>query len=183
MSHVTEFTDVVITNIEALQLAIETYCPLVELVPGKDYRTWATENDGKLVGDYAPPAGMTEAEIGHNAAYVIRATDAALEKLPCRGNRTEDYVSPYEIGVVPSKTAPGQYSLVFDFWEQGRGLLKLPGLGEHNEKTGKALDDLYMYYRMAEDALAARAVGDSIEFTKVGDHWESKVDTVARLGY
>lgn len=183
MSHVTEFTNVAITNIAALRRALAVYCPDLEMVQQTHYRTYKDDNDGRLVGDWDLPEGLTAADVGDNAEYVIRVTDAKLQSMTKQSDRNRKHVAPYEIGVVPSRTSPGQYYLAADFWLQGRGVLAVPGVGVYDEKTSTAFGELYMYYRMAEDACMAEELGDHIEFEKVGDHWISRTNTEARLGY
>lgn len=180
MSHIVEFKGVVIANLEALKLAIKLFCPTMEVVKATHYRTWKDGNDGRLVGDWPLPEGVTEAEVGENAEYIIRVTDKRLAEL---GTTRDEYNAPYEIGVVPSRTEKGSYSLATDFWCQGNGVLKEVGIGEYSDKLQTAFDQLYMHYRCAEAKLAAEAAGDQIEFEQQKDGWIAKVYTEARLSY
>ena len=61
---------------------------------------------GRSVGDYPLPEGFTEEEMGKCLfALGIKGDDKA-----------------YEVGVVHSKTHPGEYELLWDFWQGGFGL-------------------------------------------------------------
>ena len=179
MSHVTEFKDVEITSLPALVRALEMFCPELEIVQGTHYRTYKDDNNGQLVGDWPLPEGVTAEMIGNNATHVIRFTDAALARL-YPGKQRYDFYMPYEIGVVPNAQRTGHY-LATDFWQQGHGILDKTNVGQYDGKT--AFGNLYAYYRMAEDAIAAAENGDSISFKEVGDHWEATIETAARLGY
>jgi len=44
-----------VTDIEALALTVKEKCPQLELVRQKEYRTWASDHGGRLVGDYPLP--------------------------------------------------------------------------------------------------------------------------------
>ncbi len=179
MSHVSEFTGVIITSIPALQFAIQQFCPGCELVQQSHYRTWKDDHNGQFVGDWKGPAGVDSAQLGDNALYVIRATEKCLRetfKLTTRDGHT----SPYEIGVVARGN--GEFTLMADFWNQGNGLLKLPGLGIYDYAKNAAFADLFMYYRMAEQRAVAMARGDDIEFEQQADRWVATVHTKQAIG-
>lgn len=66
---------------------------------------------GRHVGDYPLPEGFTKEEMGQCLfALGIKGNDAA-----------------YEIGVVKSKVHPGEYELLWDFWQGGYGLQEAIG--------------------------------------------------------
>lgn len=206
MSHITDIEQTcVITDVEALKLAIKAFCPDLEYVEGeKHYRTWKDNHGGKLVGDWKLPNGMTEADVGENAKGILRLTDAALKKQGHK-NRT-DSGSPYEIGLVPVTTTRDkndnvvsvkvdphgkERALMTDFWAQGNGIMRTPGIGQHNRKYDKAtgkhqdtsFEDLYMHYRMMQAKREAQRNGDQIQFDKQQDGtYIAKVNTQLRLG-
>lgn len=178
------------------------FCPDLELVHGqKHYRTWKDNHNNRLVGDWKLPTGMTEKEVGENAAHVIRMKESAL-----KGKNRTDGNAPYEIGLVPvtvTRDAQGnvtstkvdpqgkEYALMTDFWAQGNGIMTAEGVGQHkvgtNPETGKKEDqsfsDLYMYYRMMEAKRTAERNGDQIHFDKQKDGtFIAQVDTRQRIG-
>lgn len=179
MSHVSEFTGVIITSIPALQFAVSQFCPDCELVARTHYRTWKDNHDGQFVGDWQGPVGVDSAQLGDNAVYVIRATDACLQS-KFKGVSRDAMGAPYEIGVVARND--GEFTLMADFWNQGCGLLNLPGLGAYDHKKGTAFDQLYMHYRMGEQRAVAMARGDEIEFQQQGDRWIATVHTSQPVG-
>lgn len=205
MSHITDIESTcVISDVAALEMAVKAFCPDLELVKNqKHYRTWKDNHNGKLVGDWKLPTGMTAEEVGENAKHVIRFTDEALKK---KGQTRSDMNSPYEIGLVPVtvtrdkegnvenvKVDPQgkEYALMTDFWNQGNGVMQAEGVGRHkterNPNTGKTEDrsfeDLYMFYRMCEAKRAAQKMGDNIHFDKQRDGtYIAKVETQQRLG-
>jgi len=100
MSHVTRIT-LEIHSLEALARA----CPLLgcEFVWNQQTYKWF----GQFVGDSAMPQGFTKEELGR-CLHAIRVKNG--------DNRT------YEVGIVKSKTKPGTYELLWDFWQGGYGL-------------------------------------------------------------
>lgn len=74
------------------------------------YRTYKDGNQGKWVGDWPTPEGMTAEETGDNAVAVIRI----------KGDN-----AAYEIGVVPK--GDGTFTLCHDFWGPGRQIEKYVG--------------------------------------------------------
>lgn len=191
MSHITDIDKTItVTNLLALKMAVEHFCPDCELVEGANhYRTWKDDHGGKLVGDWPLPQGMTEADIGENAVHVIRVKD---EWLAAKGLSRTDDKAPYEIGVVPHPNKPGEFVLMTDWWNNGNGLMTLEGLGkrhtvtdpETGENKESAFEDLYMHYRMMETKLESERLGDQIDFQKENDGtWTAKIHTEARLSY
>jgi hypothetical protein len=171
MSHVSivdpQDIGAVITSIKHLQRAIQLISPDLEMVKGKHYRTWKDDHGGKLVGDWSLPEGMTAEEVGNNAEYVIRLTDAALRGRP-RGHN-----GPYEVGVVPHPTKKGQYLLVADFWASGNGLFKAKGLERIAVKgRGKSVEGfakLYMGYQIATQEAVAKRKGQKLQLPMNAD--------------
>lgn len=76
---------------------------------------------GTHVGDYPLPEGFTKEEMGK-----------CLFALGVKGN-----ANAYEVGVVKSKVHPGEYELLWDFWDGGKGLEKVVG------KDGNSLRQRY----------------------------------------
>lgn len=203
MSHITGIDNtVIISDLKALKLAIQTFCPTMEFVEGqRHYRTWKDDHNGRLVGDWPLPAGWTAAMVGENAAHIVRIKDQHLTK--GRTSRS----APYEIGVVPvtvKRAADGkvleakpdakgtEYILMADWYNSGYGLLSQPGIGdrksikdpETQEVKESAFGALYMHYRMMETKLEAERQGDTCEFeTQEDGTVVAVVDTTARLGY
>lgn len=79
----------------------------LEFVEGQQTWKWY----GRSVGDYPLPAGYTVEDLG-KCAHAIR--------IP--GNSRA-----YEIGVVASRTKPGTYELMWDFWQGGYGIEAIVG--------------------------------------------------------
>jgi hypothetical protein len=195
----------VITDLQALDMALKAFCPDLELVPGQThFKTWKDSNNGRLVGDWKLPTGMTEEEVGNNARAVIRVKEEYLQK---KGIKRNDANAPYEIGLVPvtvKRDAQGnvesvkydpaegkEYVLQTDFWAQGQGIMKCEGVGAHktgrNPDTGqeedRSFEDLTMYYRLCEAKRIADRNGDNIHFDKLPDGtYVGKVDTQLRVG-
>ena len=121
MSHV-EKCSVQITDLTALKAACKRMG--VEFVENTHtYKWW-----GRSVGDYPIPAGFTAQDLG-KCDHVIRVPNVG-----------------YEVGVVKNKTGKG-YSLLYDFYGQGQGLL---------QKFGKGLTRLADAYSV--EALKAKAL-------------------------
>ena len=181
MSHITDFSAMeTITDLTALQRAVQKFCPTLEYVRGEShYRTWKDDHGGQLVGDYPVPPGWTKEEVGENAVDVIRVK-------PEHNNG-----KMYEIGVVPHKQKPGHYNLIADFWAQGNGILEQPGVGRAYRPTTKpgeprerekAFDDLLEGYAMMEVAREAERQGDTVTFNQDEEGWYADINTEARLG-
>lgn len=78
---------------------------------------------GKFMGDYALPEGFDVSEMGK-----------CLHAISIKGNS-----QAYEVGVVQSKTNPGEYQLIYDFWSGGHGLEAV---------VGKDCDNLLQRYQV-----------------------------------
>lgn len=103
MSHV-ESVKTTITDLSALKAACTRMG--VEFVEGKKAYRWF----GRSVGDYPLPAGFTKDDLG-KCDHVIKVPG-----------------TDYEVGVVKLKDKPG-YTMLYDFWGPGQGLLKKFGTG------------------------------------------------------
>lgn len=185
---------VVVSNLLALKMAVEQFCPTMEFVQNcSHYRTWKDNHNGRLVGDWPLPEGWTAEQVGENAVHVIRKTNVS--------NR-ESAGAPYEIGIVPVRVTRGEngevlaavpdskgteYILMTDWYNDGNGILEEQGVGRRLSKTEvkseSAFGELFMHYRMMEAQLEAERLGDSISFEKQPDgSYVAEVDTRARLG-
>ena len=132
------------------------------------YRTWKDDHNGRLVGDWPLPKGMTSADIGDNAVAVIELTEAAKKELG-KGS-----TEPYEVGVVPHVMEDGElvYSLTHDFFSGGYGLENYVGKTKLDRKKNKnnedvvvsAHEDILMFYQMMCAKLSAQEAGHDIEF-------------------
>lgn len=111
MSHVASI-EVKITNLEALKAACAELG--VAWYEGQKNYKWY----GTSVGDYPLPAGMTVEMLG-KCEHAIHVPGVE-----------------YEVGVV--KLSDGTYTLAFDFWGPGQGLLKKFGdkLGVLTQRYG-----------------------------------------------
>lgn len=105
MSHVTG-VDVEIEDLDALGIACQNLG--LELVRGQQTYRWF----GRSVGDYPMPAGMTEADLG-KCSHAIRVS----------GNVPGDE-RPYEIGLVERRDGKAGYTLLYDFYAGGFGLME-----------------------------------------------------------
>lgn len=103
----------------------------------KTYKWW-----GRHVGDYPLPAGFTKADLG-------KSTHA----LAVKGKK-----DAYEIGVVESRTTPGTYELLWDFYAGGKGL---------EAAVGKDAKKLMQAYSTEVARKAARRAGFRVTETKV----------------
>ena len=100
-----------------------------EIVEKNTYEWWS-----KHVGDYPLPAGFTAADLGK--------CDFAIHFPNCR----------YEVGVVQSKTEPGKFEILFDFYGSGgRELLEYMG--------GTSCDKFRQAYSVHETALQMETAG------------------------
>lgn len=54
----------------------------------------------------------------------------------------------YEIGLVPHPTEKGEYIMLTDFWQQGKGLLKAKGVGQYNHQDKSWGNDLKKSYSL-----------------------------------
>jgi hypothetical protein len=107
------------SHISAITLRIKDSKALLEAAEelGLEQRLKGTYKwYGRSVGDYPLPEGYTEDELGK-----------CLFALGIKGNH-----SAYEIGVVKSKIHPGEYEMLWDFWNGGFGLQE--AIGEQGNK-------------------------------------------------
>ncbi len=131
------------------------------------YRTWKDDHNGRLVGDWPLPAGMTAEQVGENAVAVIRLTAEARKK--CGST------APYEVGVIPNvdeKTGEVTYSLCHDFFGGGYGLEAHVGQTEIDyatKKTKSAHGLLLMHYQLLAAKMAAEEAGHTFEWQKTED--------------
>lgn len=125
MSHVTlkesDNADQQITDIAAIKAACQ-HCGLEFREGQKTFHTWATDHNGRLVGDWPVPEGYDASEI---------ASGKCEHAIGLPGQRGKSGTQAYEIGLVKSKKHPGTYSTMYDFWggalenQAGKGLSKL----------------------------------------------------------
>lgn len=145
-------------------LTVDGLSGLLEVVQtekGKGkYRTWKADH-GRLMGDWDVPEGMTSADVGQNADYVIRPTAAGKAYL-----RKKGYDNPYEVGVVWDE-ADQCYRLVYDFFNRANGLELLIGETKldyaKNRRSGQLTTScprLIQMYNVARDGLLAAQQGD-----------------------
>lgn len=112
MSHITK-VDLVVRDLDALEVAAEKCgCKLVR--NATEFKSWYTKY-GQLQGDYPLPAGVTVEDVKK-----------------CKHKITCDKAGAYEVGVVENKKEGG-YSLIWDFWAGGHGLMDYLG-GQNAEK-------------------------------------------------
>jgi hypothetical protein len=87
-------------------------------------KPWTLEQQRKLFADKTfgqAYAQLSKDVVGKDAEYVIKYKEG-------RGPGTA-----YEIGLVPHPVRKGEYLMMTDFYNQGQGLLKAKGLGQHVE--------------------------------------------------
>ena len=123
MSHVTTIS-IEIKDLKALKSAAEELG--AQWIENKTTYEWW----GHSVGDYPIPAGMTKEDLG-KCDHVIRVPGVE-----------------YEIGVV--KKADGKYTLAYDFYGKGQGLL---------QKFGQGCSKLSQMYAVHAATRAAKAKG------------------------
>lgn len=104
MSHVATI-EMDITDLDALESAAKR-CGL-ELVRGQKTYNWY----GEHVGDYPLPEGFSASDLG-KCEHAIRVP----------GNS-----SVYEIGITKRRDGRPGYTLLFDFWQGGHGLMQFAG--------------------------------------------------------
>lgn len=177
--------------------ALEAACNMLGLaVQIRSNYTWFNRH----VGDYPMPPGVTHAELGHNAKFVLTLNAEMRAKHGVPGRE------PYEIGVVEDANNPGCYVPMYDFYAGGFGLEAVVGRAlfhDGRDRQVKMLCPLLKQkYEMCADALAAQAVGDRITFMtlakareaypkqfaavavndeEAADTWVSVADTSARV--
>lgn len=143
-----------VANVEMLRHALTRFCPNLELVEQNTYRTWKADY-GRLARDYPVPEGMTEAEVGENATWVIRVSDDYLRSQGRSRNRAIPSCLPYEIGLV--RQPDGSFLPVVDFYNCANGLFAVPEL-TNNGRVGTNLEPvarLSMYYNTETQIQAA----------------------------
>lgn len=169
MSHISQFKTVrgkpLITDLEAVRRAAANLGLLVHERP--NYRWY-----GRHMGDYPVPAGWNQSDMGRNATLVLGPDPEKAREMGVDPDRC------YELGVVEDKLNPGAYTLMYDFFAGGCGLDKFigsPVFAKGSSTNVEAIAPTFMqHYRMCADALAAREVGDAIEFEQNADgSWTS----------
>lgn len=128
MSHVSTI-DIEIKDLDALKQAAKTLG--LEMREATTYKWY-----GQSVGDYPLPPGFKKSELGKcEYALYLPGNDQA-----------------YEIGVTRSKTGEG-YTLLYDFWNGGFGLMKAVST------DGKTLNLLKTEYGVETSIKALRRRG------------------------
>lgn len=191
MSHIASMQpkagEPVFVDIDALTEAVKKLGLVI--TKKRTYRWW-----GQSVGDYPLPVGMTAADLGNNATYVISLPEEEGKRHSLGGR------GPFEIGVIADKANPGCFTICYDFFNGGYGLDKYVGEPVYNDKGELEVlaPRLLQHYAMACDAKAAAEAGDNItfmttreahvkfpeQFANTGDDqsYVSVVDTGARVG-
>lgn len=116
MSHVTK-CDLQIKDLGALAKAAEAIG--MKLVEGQKTFKWF----GQHVGDYPLPTGFTKEDMGH--------CDHALVVVGANKNT-------YSAGVVRNRDGTPGYSLMFDFWAGGHGLMETLGQNANHMRSSYA---------------------------------------------
>lgn len=119
---------------------------------------------GRSVGDWKIPKGWTAAEMGKNAVLVLSVGEEARKK--------HNIQSAYEMAIVPDKTNPGSYAVMYDFFGPGKELEKIIGKPTVNYKTQDAecvAPEFIKHYRMCADALSAAELNEEIFFEQESD--------------
>jgi hypothetical protein len=157
MSHVAKI-DLVVTDLAALKRAAEALGG-IWLEGRKTYKWW-----GHHVGDYPLPPGIAKEDLGH-CDHVIKAPNVE-----------------YEIGV--RRMADGTYTLLFDFYGNGRGLQErfckaLPlnsnisnpcqqyGIGLEKLKAEYAAAVAIAQLKRSGRVVTRKMVGDTIQLTAI----------------
>lgn len=197
MSHIAVQTtkpgEPVFADLDCLRQAVEMLgCRLVERNTFRWY--------GRSVGDYPLPPGMTKADLGNNAKYVIELTPETAARVKKEHGYDE---APYDVGIIEDPNNPGTYVPMYDHFIGGYGVDDCLGAPvrdpQHYNKIHMLLPKLMQHYHMCCDAAAARESGDTIQFltmkaaaeqypqlfpTPSQDEstWVSIADTTARIG-
>lgn len=116
MSHVVT-VDVHITDLDALQAAAQQLG--MEMVKQPTYKWY-----GRHMSDYPLPEGFQPNDLG-KCEYALKVIGASPET--------------YEVGVVKRRDGKPGFSLLFDFWNSGYGLLAAIGENAANVKREYAL--------------------------------------------
>lgn len=118
MSHIAEI-EIQITDLDALEAAC---APLgLELVRGQQKYNWF----GASIGDHPLPTGFTKEELG-TCDHVIRIKGTQL-------NGRIERQQPYEIGLARRRDGKPGFTLLWDTWKGGNGLVAKVG----DTKAGK----------------------------------------------
>lgn len=133
MSHVTSI-DVEITDLEALAQACDQLD--LELVQGQATYRWF----GRSVGDYPLPPGFTAADLG-KCEHAIRV-------------KGDEGATAYEIGLVARRDGRPGYTLLFDHYAGGCGLMKR--VSRQSEEGEDVLKLVHEYGAVKAARLAAR---------------------------
>ena len=149
-------------GINVHQKAAEVGVTLPENLIDLENNPLTVEQLGKLkeLPDFSRELKSAESRISKDASYVIRYKQDH-----------EKHQRSYEIGVVEHPYKKGEFTLMTDFWQNGKGLFDAKGLGEHKqvEKDGKTQDDwgheLRQRYTML--AMRNRAQKEGKKVTKV----------------
>ena len=101
----------------------------------------------KQIPEFKDALDKVEKSISKDAEYVIRYKEGHPE----RGKA-------YEVGVVPHPYKKGEYTLMTDFYQNGKGLFDAKGLGGYKqvEKDGKTSDDWGQELRQRYTVIAMR---------------------------
>ena len=88
--------------------------------------------------------------VGQDAEYTIR-------------HKTDK--GAYEIGLVPHPTEKGEYIMLTDFWQQGKGILKAKGVGQYNRQDNSWGNELKKSYSvLATERSVKQQVRDNPNF-------------------
>jgi len=167
MSHVavqqTKPGEPMFADLEALKMACDMLGLEIEV---RSNYAWFNRH----MGDYPLPAGMKANELGNNAKFVVKLTEATASK------RADTSHIPYEIGMVEDPNNPGCYTPIYDFWAGGYGLEETVGAplfeGKDTRKVQMLCPKLKQFYDMCCDKLAAQQAGDNIQFLTAKDAHE-----------
>lgn len=160
MSHVAAFQTEpgkpLICDLEAVKFAAANLGMIARL--DNKYKWW-----GHHVGDYPLPEGWTKEDMGNNAHMVLSVSPEKRKELGIGADC-------YELAIIADKKNPGAYTMMYDFYGQGRGLDKVIGAPISEKGKVTQIAPIFMqHYRMCCDALAAKEVGDKISFEEQED--------------
>jgi hypothetical protein len=79
----------------------------------------------QAIPEFAAAYESIASEIGYDADYVIQNKDPLKRE------------SQYGIALVPNPVREGEWDMICDFYENGKGVLKEPGVGTHVQKDGE----------------------------------------------
>ena len=132
---------------------VELPANLLEL----EKKPWTLDEQQRMFKDPTFKKGyetICQEVVGKDAEYVIKYRQGA-------GRR-----DAYEIGLVPHHVNKGEYVMMVDFFAQGNGLLKSPGIGKHDRKKDTWGGELKKSYaiRAAERKIQAEIKAGNPEF-------------------